>query len=126
VGGWYLQGECVRVIEIEPESSLFELRSAILNAVDFDTDHSYEFRAGRSPQNRKVVFDDTADDISLDQVYPLPKSCKLYFHYDFGDDWCFEIRKSREKPHEPDPGVKYPRVVKAIGTNPIQYGESEE
>ena len=126
VEGWYLQGECVRVIEIEPETNLYELRSAILSAVDFDSDHGYEFRAGRSPRNRKVVLDDTANDISLDQVYPLPKSCKLYFHYDFGDDWYFEIRKSRQKPHEPDPGVRYPRVVEVIGPNPRQYGEFEE
>ena len=52
VEGLYLQSECVRVIEVEPEASLFELRSAILKAVDFDTDHLYEFRAGRSPRNR--------------------------------------------------------------------------
>jgi hypothetical protein len=58
-----------------------------------------------------------------DGVYPLPKSCKLYYHFDFGDDWYFGIRKIRKKPHEPAAGVTYRRVVEAIGPNPPQYGD---
>jgi hypothetical protein len=47
---------------------------------------------------------------------------KLYYHFDFGDDWYFEIRRSRAKPKEPTPRVQYPRVVEATGPNPRQYG----
>lgn len=129
--GNYLEEECVRTIEVESKSSLYELHNAIQSAVGFGRDHPFEFHAGRNYRNRKVVFDnfddmvdgsDNYDFIILEQVYPLPKSCKLYYHFDFGDDWYFEIRRGRKKPHEPEAGVKYPRVVETIGSNPSQYG----
>lgn len=135
IGGTYRKGECVRTIEIESGSSLFELHDAIQDAVDFDRDHLFEFFAGRHFRNRKVVFDDSLDwedsfdtyfQIGLDQVYPLPKSCKLYYHFDFGDDWYFEIRRSRKKPRVPESDAEYPRVIEAIGPNPEQYPIWEE
>ncbi len=135
IGGMYFEEECVRTIEIDSQSSLTELHGAIQDAVDFDMDHPFEFTAGRHSRNRKIVFFDgdtwgeflTGDcDTALDLVYPLPKSCKLYYHFDFGDDWYFEIRKSRKKPAEPEPGVKYPRVIEAVGPNPEQYPDNEE
>ena len=130
VWGLYTEEECVRVIEIDSEASLYDVHDAIQDAVNFDRDHLFEFFAGRHPTNRKLVFDDEFDDvsdldkyeeISLEDVYPLPKGLKLYYHFDFGDDWFFEIRKSRKKPKDPEPGVKYPRVIEEIGPNPVQY-----
>jgi hypothetical protein len=47
---------------------------------------------------------------------------KLYYHFDFGDDWYFETRRSRMKPKEPTPRIEYPRVVETLGQNPRQYG----
>ena len=135
IWGIHLEEECIRVIEIESESSLMQLHDVIQDAVDFDRDHLFEFFAGRNWRNRKVLFDDSFhwedsfeayDSITLEEVYPLPKSCKLYYHFDFGDDWYFEIRKSRRKPREPEAGVSYPRVVEAIGLSPPQYGRFEE
>jgi hypothetical protein len=49
-----------------------------------------------------------------------------YYHFDLWDDWYFEIRKGRQKPQEPEVGVRYPRVVKTIGPNPSQYGYFDE
>lgn len=63
------------------------------------------------------------DEITLSRVYPLPKKCKLFYHYDFGDDWYFEIRKSRTKPVPPKPDVEYSRLVQKLGPNPDQYPE---
>ena len=135
VWGMHLQEECIRLIEIDSGSSLLELHEAIQDAVDFDGDHLFEFFVGRNWRNRKVVFDDAIDwdesfetysNITLDQVYPLEKSLKLYYHFDFGDDWHFEIRKGRRSPQKPEAGVTYPRLVEAIGPNPPQYGIYEE
>ena len=135
IGGMYWKKDCVRIIEIDSKSSLLDLHDAIQDAVDFDRDHMFEFFAGRNWRNRKVVFEnsfdlesgfDIYDSITLEQVYPLPKGCKLYYHFDFGDDWYFEIRVSRNKPREPDANVTYPRVIEAIGPNPVQYGRYEE
>jgi len=133
--GFYQQHECVRVIEIDSEDSLLDLHYAIQKAVDFDRDHLFEFFGGRNWRNRKVVFEDrySTDDpfdvyasIALEDVYPLPKSCKLIYHFDFGDDWFFQIKKSRKKPRAPEKGVKYPRIVESIGPNPEQYPQAED
>jgi len=135
VWGMYLQEECVRVIEIEDSASLLELHTAIQDSVEFDYDHLFEFFAGRNYGQRKLLFVDSIDweyeaevldNIALEEVYPLPKSLKLYYHFDFGADWYFEIRKSRKKPVPPDPAVEYPRVVESIGPDPPQYGEYDE
>ncbi|MFV9691694.1 MAG: IS1096 element passenger TnpR family protein, partial [Desulfobacteria bacterium] len=116
-------------------SSLLDLHDTIQDVVDFDRDHPFEFFAGRNYRNRKLVFGnsfdweenaDTYAETTLEQVYPLPKSCKLYYHFDFGDDWYFEIRKGRKKPREPEPGIRYPRIVESIGPAPQQYGSWED
>lgn len=133
--GIYLEKECIRTIEINSRSSLLDLHDFILDAVSFDRDHLFEFYVGRNFQNRKVVFEEGFDweanadiyaETTLEQIYPLPKSCKLYYHFDFGDDWYFEIRKNRKKPGEPEKGVKYPRIVESIGPAPQQYGRWED
>jgi hypothetical protein len=130
-----MENECVRVLEIDSEASLLELHDAIQDAVGFDRDHLFEFFAGRNDRNRKLMFDDSFDSeqsfdrygvLTIEQLYPLPKSCKLYYHFDFGDDWYFEIRKLRRKPMVRDPGVEYPRIAESIGQNPEQYGSLEE
>jgi len=135
VRGVNLKEDCVRVIEIDDVASLLDLHTAIQNSVGFDFDHMFEFFAGRNCRHRKLTFagggdwDDEADEldeITLKEVYPLPKSCKLYYHFDFGDDWYFEIRQSRMKPVQPVAGVKYPRVVEKTGPNPQQYGTYDE
>ena len=128
--GMYQRHDCVRVIEIESEASLLDLHDAIQAAVNFDRDHLFEFFGGRNWRNRKVVFEDSYDtgdlfdtyaSIPLEDVYPLPKGCKLHYHFDFGDDWFFEVKKSRKQPKEPEKGVQYPRVIESVGPDPEQY-----
>jgi hypothetical protein len=84
VFGLYLEEECIRVIEIDEESNLWDLKD----------------------------------------IYPLDKGMKLYYWFDFGDNWKFEIKKSRKKIEKKDK-VKYPIVVKKIGNNPTQYPDYE-
>jgi hypothetical protein len=55
----------------------------------------------------------------LKNIWPTCRK-KLYYLFDFGDKWIFEIRKDR-KAKEPELGIKYTRVIKAIGPNPEQY-----
>ncbi len=61
VFGLYLEAECIRTIEIDSGSSLFDLHDTIQDVVDFDRDHLFEFFAGRNYRNRKVVFEDSFD-----------------------------------------------------------------
>jgi len=50
---------------------------------------------------------------------------KLYYLFDFGDHWTFEIRKARGA-KKPEVDVEYPRVVEAIGPDPEQYPTWED
>jgi hypothetical protein len=129
VSGAYLQEECVRVIEISEDATLEELHLAIQDAVQFDNDHLYEFYAGRNWRNRQIMFAEDVEEWdemagvfaeqTLGDVYPL-EGLKLYYHFDFGDDWIFEIRKAR-KEKACEPGVAYPRVIESRGPDPTQY-----
>jgi hypothetical protein len=133
VNGLYLSESCVRVIEITDDSTLEDLHLAIQEAVSFDKDHLYDFYAGRNYRDRKRFFRESDDwdwndaafaNLQLRDIYPLEPPLKLYYWFDFGDDWIFEIRKARkETPAKPD--VDYPRVVEARGPNPEQYPMGE-
>jgi hypothetical protein len=59
------------------------------------------------------------DDPELRFVFPLPERLKLYYWFDFGDDWKFEIRRARHG-KEPASRVTYPRVIERIGPDPKQ------
>ncbi len=130
VRGPFIEEDCVRVIEIDERASLMDLHLIIQESVQFDNDHLFEFYAGRHIHDRKVLFTDvdiwelTPDvycDVSLEEVFPLLPGLKLFYLFDFGDDWFFQITKNRKKPTDPGTGVKYPRIVERIGPDPEQY-----
>jgi hypothetical protein len=122
---------CVRVIEMDAESSLDDLHEAIQDAVAFDRDHLYEFYIANSAsfgarrdwvtmeeewEDRLETFSNTP----ILEVLPPTGRKRLYYLFDPGDKWTFEVRKVRGQ-YEPEPGAKYPRVVEAEGPNPKQY-----
>jgi len=123
---------CTRVIEMEEDDSLYSLHLAIQKDVHFDNDHLFSFYVGRSWRNSIQSFTDDSwkespdnfAEITLNQVYPLENK-KLYYQFDFGDNWIFEIRKKRGS-KDADPKVKYPRLVESIGPNPEQYPVYDE
>jgi hypothetical protein len=123
--GLYAKEECIRVIEIDASSTLEDLHFAIQEAVDFDNDHLYEFYISRTERSRdRIRFDDENGgiyDVTLESLYPLGKGKKLFYLFDYGDNWVFQITKSRNKPTEPMKGIEYPRVVERVGKNPEQY-----
>ena len=133
--GAYLKNECIRAIEIDEESCLYDLHEAIQDSVSFGRDHPFAFFLANSASpfarkqwlTEKEEWEDKEDDfwrIRLKDIYPLGRK-RLYYLFDFGDNWTFEIRRHR-KAKEPEAGVKYPRVVKTIGPNPEQYPNYEE
>ena len=128
--------ECIYLIEIDNSASVLDLHSAIQQAVDFDNDHMFEFFIGRTPRNRAIsvggdpnwnTFDPFThyEKVLLSEIFPLPSGMKLFYLFDFGDSWMFQITKSTRKAKAPLPGVSYPRVVDAKGGNPEQYPEWE-
>ena len=111
----------IRVIEVKENFTLRQLHTYIQEIVAFDDDHLYEFYIGKNPRNKS---DSISKNTKLSEIYPIT-GYKLYYLFDFGDNWLFQIKKSRKRLIE-DRKVKYPRVVKSTGVNPEQYPEYEE
>jgi hypothetical protein len=135
VRGAYLKEPFLRVIEIDEKACLYDLHKVIQDTVKFGRDHPFEFFLANSSSpyavktwlTEKEEWEDKEDDfcrIRLTNIWPTGRK-KLYYLFDFGDKWTFEIRKGRGG-KEPEQGVKYPRLLKAIGPNPEQYPRYEE
>ena len=110
-----------RTIVVKEDFTLVKFHKYIQSIVEFDDDHLYEFFIGKNPRNK---VSSVPKKTQLNEVYPL-KGSKLYYLFDFGDSWLFEIKKSRKKIIE-DKKVKYPRVIESSGVNPEQYPEYED
>jgi hypothetical protein len=117
-------------IEMPAEATLAELHYTVQELVNFDDDHLYEFYVGPNWRKAKVEFGEPGSpldaggqgDVKLAAIFPLPKGFKLYYHFDFGDDWIFEIKSGA--PIKPaNPRAKYPRIVEKKGRRPSQYGK---
>jgi hypothetical protein len=132
-----IQSECVRVIEIKSTATFLELHEAIQDAVDFDNDHLFEFFVGRYPGIRTYSIGGEANwdtfspvrtyrNVGISSVWPLPTGMKLYYLFDFGDNWLFQINKTRHKDKMIQPGIVYPRVVEARGKSLEQYPDWDE
>lgn len=106
----------LRVIEVKEDFTIYQLHNYIQDVIAFDSDHLYEFYIGKKPRN---ISSYVSDDTKLNEIYPIT-GYKLFYLFDFGDSWLFQIKKSRKRLTE-DSQVKYPRVVKSIGVNPEQY-----
>ncbi len=133
VFGHYLEEQCIRIIEFEENTSLYDLHDAIQDAVSFGRDHPFTFyianswRGQRQWLTEKEKWQDKEHDFStikLKDIYPLGRK-KLYYLFDFGDRWTFEVRKARGS-KKPLDGVSYPCVTKSIGPNPVQYPGFED
>jgi hypothetical protein len=127
--GRFLEDECIRVIALDDFLSLYDLHLKILESVDFDNDHLFAFFTANTPspwakrkyltyeddwEARHVFYDETI----LKDIWPLGRK-KLYYRYDFGDDWVFEIRKMRSL--KSDVEIKTPSILDKIGPHPEQY-----
>jgi hypothetical protein len=119
-----------RTIQVRGDQTLATLHEAIFDAFDREEEHMYEFQLGKKPMDRKglryrVVLDDGFDfefddeaemgdvaETTLDAVNLRPRQ-KLFYWFDFGDDWWHTITvKAIESPVPPG---DYPRVTERIG-----------
>lgn len=128
VHGPTLREPCVRTIEVDDEASLYDLHEAIQDAVDFGRDHPYHFFLAHSGSGQRHWLwpDEDYEAVEakyfrtlLREVFPTGQK-KLFYLFDLGDDWTFQIRKRRgSRPAQV--GVRYPRLIALTGGNPIQY-----
>ena len=130
IEGIYFEQPWSCTIEISLDHSLEVLHLAIQNAVDFENDHLYEFIVGSNPRARSTInFDCQSDDIYETTVQKLlegSKGKKVFYYFDFGDSWLFQLKKSRKKPVTENSDKFYPRVVSENGKKPTQYPDWDE
>lgn len=127
--GRYFNDECVRVIAMDESSSLYDLHDMIQESVLFGRDHPFTFYTANSgsPWAERHWIADEEDwgkmelafyRTKLRDIWPLGRK-KLYYWFDFGDKWIFEIRKIRSA--KEDTKLPIPTVLERIGPNPQQY-----
>lgn len=110
-----------KTIDVKDDFTLHELHRLILNLVDFDDDHLHEFYVGKNPRSKPS---EVPDDARLNEIYPIT-GLKLYYLFDFGANWLFEIKKERKKIAFDD-SQNYPVLVESTGVNPDQYPEYDD
>ena len=134
VWGAYLKERFLRLVEVPSDMTLGDLHFFIRDLTEFDADHLSTFYIANTFRGKKIWFTDTGEweeeneamwTLPLEQVFLLGTHKKLYYWFDFGDDWIFEIRK-KGKETTPSPRVKYPRLIHKEGPKPIQYPSFEE
>mgnify|MGYP000944919988 CR=1 FL=1 len=127
--GENLEDKFLRIIKIPSNFTLKDLHSIIQDLTDFDDDHLAGYYISNSWHGRKkwltlgkdLVFDDEeAWQSPLSNYFPLPKKKKLYYQFDFGDSWIFEIRKKGGS-LKPAPNERYPVLIHEEGPKPEQY-----
>ena len=112
-----------RLIAIPAGATLEELVGCILKSVRFDDEHLYEFTyVDRLGVRAKVVHPEMegpwADQVTVGSL-PLEPGQTMDLHYDFGDDWHFDVKLERIEP--PDARLKKPRILESHGKAPKQY-----
>ena len=117
------------ILEVDSSTTLNELHTAIQDAVHFDEDHMYEFfiaRTARSGERKHFDMEDgSLQTTCIADVLPLPKDRKLFYLFDYGDNWIFRVSMTRRKPFEAEEGVRYPRLIQEVGDRPEQYPDYE-
>jgi hypothetical protein len=117
-----------RRIALPADDSLDDLAGWILDSVDFDSDHLYEFicrnRMGATVAIVHPEMDEEprTDEVSVGDV-PLVPGQSMQFHFDFGDDWRFDVKLERIEP--PGAKMKAPAILEKHGEAPEQYPDSD-
>ncbi len=117
-------GKVWRLIAMPADATLGDLVGLVLDSMEFDDDHLYEFtyrdRLGAKATAVHPADDDGpwADEIEIGTL-PLEPGQTMQLRYDFGDDWRFTIKLERIDPPGPEP--KPPRIVESHGEAPAQY-----
>ena len=132
----FKEDEVWRIIAISPQSTLVDFHKIIFKAFDRFDEHLWSFFMGKpfakgTQEYLSRSFDDDfprgtkvlASKIKL-QDLPLDKRRKIYYLFDYGDEWWHDIRFLGEA--EAEPGEKYPRIEEKHGESPPQYLYDEE
>lgn len=127
VGHGYPGEKFQRVIEVPCDMPLSSLHRLIQHLTGFNDEKIHDCYVASSIRGRKVWFKrggewktngTSAFAEPIDQVFVSKTKRKLYYSFEFGDNWIFEIGRKGDK--GPPVGDKhYPRIVHSRGLRPI-------
>lgn len=135
-----------RTVEILENQSLNDLHESIFEAFERYDEHLYSFFLTRKATRSTTIIYDSPEythpmnmedygGFGFKKRYNAQKTKirklnlaekdKLYYLFDFGDDWWHELTvlKVREGGSSKK---KYPRIVKVVGESPDQYPDYED
>jgi len=128
-----------RDIELPENTSLYSFAKAILDAFGFDFDHLFGFgnKPGYYHSDIQYELKTEGSSFALFEGESVPGDVKkitisevpffsqikdkMYFLFDFGDDWSFEIELRDFQEVKKD--KEYPVILKVNGEAPEQYPE---
>lgn len=130
-------GDYKFTIEILKTTPLNLFHEIIQNHVNFDNDHLYQFFIAKNAFNQRDIighvnsyepdkYIKSISKIKLGSLFPLLKGFKLYYLFDFGDSWYFEIKQTRATIKDFYERKYYPRITKSSGKIPEQYQDEYE
>jgi hypothetical protein len=126
-----------REIEIDSRKSISDLAKGIVEAFDFDFDHAFGFypqearRGGKCSPPKYELFADMGEDTDALSVrttrvadaFPQVGQTMMFL-FDYGDHWRFTVEVIGFG--KTAPRTRYPRVLRKVGTPPVQYGSWDE
>lgn len=118
-----------RVISVKQNITLAELHQVIQSLLKFrEHDHLFQFIAGKESLD-SYVYLESLDQckahysrIELRNIFATGVS-NLYYNFDFGDNWVFEIKQTLNSPIKINRG-NY-RLIASSGARPRQYRSSK-
>ena len=124
-----------RDFEVSSTDKLDELAGVIVQYFGFDFDHAFGFYSKltgnvfESPVQYELFADmgeSEARSVKRTRIVDaFPKvGAKMTFLFDYGDNWQFRIEVIGRNRKEP--GISYPRLLKAIGPAPEQYPDPDD
>lgn len=120
--------ECV--MEVDGDTNLEDLHLIIQDAVEFDNDHMYEFyiaKTDRARERQNFECDEQSIcNTTIESFIQMAQGKKMFYLFDYGDSWVFQISKTRKKPFEPVSNTTYPNILSQSDFKPEQYPDWDE
>ncbi len=130
------EDEIWRMIAVRPTNTLDAFHRIIFRAFDRVEEHMWAFYFGK-PYRKGTheyishIWDDMgagekaelASGVKFKNL-SLRKNSKIYYLFDFGDEWWHEIKFLGER--EAEPGKRYPKILERCGDSPLQYPDEED
>lgn len=128
VRGAYLEEDFLRVIEVSSDMRLSELHLLIQDLIGFSDGELEDCFVATRLRGKKIRLlssnshPNTTSHADMNQtlaeIFPQGSRKRLFYSFDFGDNWIFEIKKIADASDTKE-SIHYPRIVQEEGVQPI-------